>query len=57
MDAIIGLLLRHVATGLGAVLVTRNLADPTSAEAIVGGLVTAGGLAWSWWQKKKSGVL
>lgn len=56
MGALVGLFLRHVLTGAGAVLVSRGL-DPTSAETLVGAATVLGGLAWSWLQKKKSGAL
>lgn len=56
MQAIIGLILRHALTGVGAVLVAKG-ADPTSVESIVGGVAAAAGLAWSWWQKKRSGAV
>ena len=53
------LLLRHVLTAAGSLLVARGLAasDVTQATdatlTAAGGLLTLGGLVWSWWRKYK----
>lgn len=65
MQAILGLFARHILTALGAILVSKGIADTATADAfveaaapIVGGAVTAGaGLVWSYIQKKKSGAI
>lgn len=65
-----GLLGRHVLTALGGWLVTLGLPPetiqaimglvnvlPPTAQLVVGLLVVAGGLGWSYWQKRRSGVI
>lgn len=46
-------LARHVLTGVGASLVTKGVVDAGSADLIVGGLVAAIGVAWSYWDKRQ----
>lgn len=49
---LVGLILRHVLTGFGAVLVAKGL-PPTSAETITGAIAVIGGLVWSYIQKRR----
>lgn len=51
----IAAVIRHALTFFGGVLVTKGIElDPTSIEAISGGVATIVGIAWSVWQKKKT---
>lgn len=52
----LGIFARHALTALGAYLLTKGF-DASAVEAISGALTTLGGVAWSIWQKKNSGVL
>ena len=47
-------LVRHILTALGAILVSKGVVGQTETEAIVGGVVTAIGLGWSFWDKFKN---
>ncbi len=65
-----GLLVRHALSGVGVFLVGQGV-DPKTVEAItglmgtlgpvgsavVGGLAVLAALAWSYWQKRKAGLL
>jgi hypothetical protein len=50
---IIQSLARHILTAAGALLVSKGAVAQSEAEAIVGGVVAAIGLAWSVWDKFK----
>lgn len=45
-------LIRHALTMFGALLVGKGYSDPTSMEAIVGGLAAVLGVAWSLYAKR-----
>jgi hypothetical protein len=51
MTALLGLLARHLLTGVGAALVAKGM-PPTSAETLTGAVAILGGLAWSYIQKR-----
>lgn len=44
---------RHLLTAAGGALVARGVVDAGSADLIVGGLVAAIGVAWSYFDKRK----
>lgn len=50
---LVGSVVRHAASGLGAVLVAHGLATNDQATQIAGGLTAAAAVAWSWWQKRQ----
>lgn len=45
---------RHILTFGGGLMVTKGMIDEATMTAIVGGIVTIVGAAWSWWAKKKA---
>lgn len=49
-------LARHILTALGAILVSKGVVGQTETEAIIGGIVTAVGLGWAFWDKSKNRV-
>lgn len=51
-SAIVGLLLRHLLTGIGAALIAKGM-PPTSVETLSGAVVILGGLVWSYIQKRR----
>lgn len=57
LTVIIGSILRHGITALGAYLVTKGYIEPDAVagfvEAIVGGVLALGGLAYSVYRTKK----
>lgn len=53
MLTILQLFIRHALTALGGGLVTRYDVPGSEVEVIVGGVVTAAGVAWSVWDKRK----
>lgn len=57
MQAILGLVLRHLLTGAGAVLVAKGIADEATVSSLVGAVTTLAGIAWSVWQKYTSGAM
>lgn len=56
MLTVIQLVLRHALTALGGGLVTRYEVPGSEVEVIVGGVVTAAGVAWSVWDKRRNRV-
>jgi hypothetical protein len=57
MEAIFGLIFRHVLTAAGTYVAAKGYADSASVEAVGGALATIAGIVWSVVQKKKSGAL
>jgi len=45
-------MIRHVLTFVGGIVVGKGWIDEATMTAIVGGVVTIAGAAWSWWAKK-----
>jgi len=46
-------IIRHLLTTFGGVLVTKGVTDEATLSAIVGGIVAAFGLVWSYISKRK----
>lgn len=53
MGIFIQSLLRHLLTAAGAVAVSKYGVDEASMGSVVGGVSTAAGLAWSFYEKRK----
>jgi hypothetical protein len=53
MSEIIGLLLRHVLTGVGAALISHGV-NATDAQTLIGAISVLGGLVWSYIQKRQA---
>ena len=51
---VIGLILRHLLTGAGAVVVEKGLSSSDDVQALIGALSTVAGIAWSIWQKYRT---
>lgn len=51
---LLGLLARHLLTGVGAVVVEKGITSADEATAISGAVATLVGLLWSAWQKKRA---
>lgn len=51
---LLGLLARHLLTGVGAVAVEKGITSTDEATAISGAVATLVGLLWSAWQKKRA---
>lgn len=47
-------LCRHLLTAVGGVGVAKGVVDASSADAVVGGVMTIMGVVWSVWDKKKT---
>lgn len=45
-------LLRHLMTAASGYLVAKGFADAAVAEALVGGVLAAAGIAWSWFKHR-----
>lgn len=57
MEAIFGLLTRHLLTAIGAVAITKGYTDEATVQAVGGAVATLIGVGWSMVQKKKSGAM
>lgn len=57
MTTIAGLFVRHALTALGGSLALKGLIPSTEVEAFVGAVLLFGGIAWSAFQKWKTGQL
>lgn len=57
MQAIFGLLARHLLTGVGGALVSKGIITTSMVEPVLGAITLLGGVIWSYAQKKKSGAL
>ena len=53
---IVSAVVRHVLTAIGGGLVVKYGIDGDAVNAIVGGLSSAAGLAWSLWDKKQNRI-
>lgn len=57
LTVIIGSIVRHSLTALGAYLVAKGYIEPdavsSAVEAVTGGLLAIGGLVWSAWRTKQ----
>lgn len=57
MEAILGLIARHLLTGVGSVLIAKGIADEATVSSLIGAVSTLGGIAWSVWHKYQVGTL
>ncbi len=57
LSKIVGSVIRHGATIIGGWLLSEGYADQAAAEAIAGGIVASGGVAWSVAEKKARNLL
>ena len=57
MEAIFGLIARHILTAVGAVAVAKGWADDATVQAVGGAVATIAAVAWSVLQKKNSGAI
>ena len=52
--AVYGALARHILTGLGGVLVGRDMIDATQVEPLVGAVLLIAGVVWSIAEKQRA---
>lgn len=57
IGVIVGLVLRHVLTGIGAAAVAKGYITEDVLTQVVGAVGTLAAVGWSFWQKAKSGTL
>lgn len=57
MQAIAGLLARHVINGVGAALIAKGYISADALEAVIGGGLALGAAVWSYMQKRRSGAV
>lgn len=50
---VVGMFLRHVLTGIGAVLIEKGIASADEWNTAGGGLIALVGIALSYWNKKR----
>lgn len=50
-------MLRHFLTIVGGILVSKGVTDEATMTAIVGGIISIGGVIWSVWSNKKSQIV
>lgn len=57
LTVIIGSIIRHGLTAVGAILVTKGYIEPDAVsgavESVTGAVLTIGGLVWSAWRTKQ----
>lgn len=54
-EKILGIV-RHILTAAGGGLIASGTADEATVQTIVGGIIAAAGVVWSWFNKRKAKV-